>query len=345
MAWIGALIGAAGSYLASQNAGSNAAATGVNPATQMPSQGSMAQNLYGADVGYMGQAGQYYGMDPNYANQAFANMYANPYAAGMQSAAGQAGATAGEFAPFASAAGMQTLGAGQQALGAGQQIWNTAQDPQSALFNQLQNQVQQQSNVTNSQYGLGASPAGAAVANQNLANFDINWQNQQLARQMQGQNALNAGLGAYQNAANAGLGMGQTGIGLQQQAGALPYQAGQNIAANQFGALAQNQAAMQGGLQPYQQNINNMDAYLGLGQAAQAQANQQAYQQQLLQQQNIANLAQFGTQAYGAYRNQQQPVYSTQTDTTGGGSNTAAAQQFYSPGSYSDYQTLYGTGG
>lgn len=275
-------------------------APGVSPVSQLPGQAQMGKDLQKGTQDYLKTAQQYYGMDPSYANQAFQSMYSNPYAAAAQSAAGQAGGMSGDWASRAAAAGQGAMGAGQQALQAGQQVWQTAQDPQQALYNQMQQRVMDQSNVINSQYGLGASPAGAGVAGQNLSNFDIAWQNQQLQRQMQGQQALNQGIGAYTGASQQGLGMGQTGVGMQQQAGALPYQTAQGIAQGQFGAIGANQAAMQGGMQPYQQNIGNMQQYLGIGQGAQAQAASQAYQQQQLQGQgaaNIANLATRGIQA------------------------------------------------
>lgn len=275
-------------------------APGVSPVAQLPGQAEMAKNLQSGTQDYLKTAQQFYGMDPSYANQAFQAMYANPYAAAAQTAAGQAGGMSGDWANRANLAGQGAMGAGQQALQAGQQVWQTAQDPQQALYNQMQQRVMDQSNAINSQYGLGASPVGAGVAGQNLTNFDIAWQNQQLQRQLQGQGALNQGIDAYTGAARQGLGMGQAGVGMQQQAGALPYQTAQGIGQNQFGALSANQAAMQGAMSPYQQQINNMANYLGLGQAAQAQAAGQAYGQQQLQRQdaaNIGNLAARGIQA------------------------------------------------
>jgi len=340
MPWVAAVGSVAAAAMAPDPSGT---AGGVRSTVQLPDQAGAAQALNLANQNYMTQAGQFYGLDPQYANQAFNAMYNNPYAGGMQTAAGQAGTMAGQFAPQAAAMGQGAFGAGQQALGAGQQVWQTAQDPQNALFNQLQNQVQQQANVTNSQYGLGSSPAGAAAANQALGQFDINWQNQQLARQQQGQQALNAGINAYTGAAQQGLGMGQAGISLQQQAGALPYATAQQIGQGQFGAINQNQLAMQGAMQPYQQNINNLNSYLGLGQAAQAQANQQAYQQQQMQNQQIAGLAQLGTQAYTSYMGQQPQQQPTYDQTTGAGT-TSLGTSFYNP-SASGYDTTGWSGG
>lgn len=293
--------------------GSGQTSTGVPQGYQPINQGAIGNSLYNANTGYMPTAQQYYGMSPNYANSAFQSMYNNPYATGMQAAAGQAGQMAGQMAPAAYAAG-------QGAMGAGNQILNTAFDPQNALFNQQQHIVQDQSNATNSQYGLGSSGAGAGIANQNLQNFDINWQNNQLARQA-------SGIQAYDAAQNSGLGMMGQGVNAQQQAGALPYNTAQGIATGQFGAINANQGAMQGAMQPYQQNINNMNAYLGLGQSAQAQANNQAYQQQLMQQQNM-----MGGAALGTYIGQQPGVQNALGNLFGGGNNQFVAGAGYGSG-------------
>lgn len=268
--------------------------------TMLPGMDQMAQQYQAASAGYLPQAQQYQGaVDPRYANQAFQAMYANPYAAGAQAAGVQAGQMAGQFAPMAQQTGMGMLGAAPEALAAGRQVYQTAMDPQQALYNRMQQQTLDRANVANSMYGLGASPAGAATANQALNNFNIDWQNQQLQRQMAGQGALNTGIGAYGSAAQGGLGLGQAGVGLQQQAGALPYQTAQGLAQGQFGAIGAEQAAMQGGLAPYQQNIANIGGYLGTGMGAQGQqlaAQQQQYQNA---QQSAANLAQLGTNVVG----------------------------------------------
>src|SRR5215831_13973051 len=64
-------------------------------------------------------------------------------------------------------------------------------DPQSALYQQLYGQTQQQSlaNLTNA--GLATSPYGQGVLGNTLNNFNIQWQNAQQQRQLAGLNALN----------------------------------------------------------------------------------------------------------------------------------------------------------
>jgi hypothetical protein len=313
MAWmpyvVAPVVGAvAGSLLAPHAGGS---APGVNPVANLPGQEKMGRDLQSATQNYMKTAEQYYGMDPNYANQAFMQMYNNPYAQNVQAGANQAGGIYGSMVPGAMRASQQAMGAGQQALGASQQIYNTAFDPQQDLYRQQQQRTLDQANMTNSMYGLGASPVGAGAANQALSNFNIDWQNQQLGRQIQGQQALGQGINQYTGATNAGLGYGQAGAGFAQQAGAMPYMAAQGISQDQMAAIMANQAAMQGGMGQYQQNIGNMQRYLGIGADQQSQANQQAYQQQLLAGQGAGNIANLATSSMYAYLNRPQQ-YPTQ---------------------------------
>ena len=134
----------------------------------------------------------------------------------------------------------------QQMYGAGQQAYQTGFDPQMALYHQLYQQQQNQSGAANSMYGLGASGQGAALANQNAQNFDINWQNNQQQRQLQGLQGMNQ---ANQGATALGqYGMNALQMPMNQDLSYLGYGGAQN--ANQF--KAQNaadtfNAAQQGG--------------------------------------------------------------------------------------------------
>jgi len=79
-------------------------------------------------------------------------------------------------------------------------VMSTAFDPQQALYNQLFTQQQQQGAAANAMSGVATTPYGASLSQQGNQNFDINWQNQQLARQAQGVqtagNLANMGMGA-----------------------------------------------------------------------------------------------------------------------------------------------------
>ena len=99
-------------------------------------------------------------------------------------------------------AGVQTYGQDQAALAnlgttglqAGNQILNTGFDPQKALYNQQFQQQQDQQQALNAMNGVAGSPYAAGVTGNQDQNFNINWQNAQLARQVQA-------LGAYDQAA------------------------------------------------------------------------------------------------------------------------------------------------
>lgn len=120
------------------------------------------------------------------------------------------------------AAGTTNLGAGLTSAsgsvlpGVGQ-LMQSAFDPQSALFAQMYQQQQDQSNVTNAQNGVAGTPYGAGLVNQNNQNFDINWQNQQLGRQVQGAQGISSLLSGAGQGGAAGAALGQSPIAFSNQ--------------------------------------------------------------------------------------------------------------------------------
>lgn len=148
---------------------------------------------------------------------------------------GNAQAGINQTFPQAMGASNALYGAGNQALAAampyalggaadlsryGGDILNTAFDPQQALYNQLQNQVSQQTRAIEAQAGLGAgSGVGDSITANTLANWNINWQNQQLARQQQG---LQAAEPAFAEAAALPGAAASSADAAFQTAGALP---------------------------------------------------------------------------------------------------------------------------
>jgi hypothetical protein len=213
--------------------------------------------------------------------------------------AGAPGALAGSSNALLDLAPALAMGASQASAplqGVGSQILNTGFDPQSALYNQLAGQSRDAANVANAGAGIGGTPYGASVAANAQNNFNLNWQNQQLARQAQatqsaGQNQQNIAsiLGQAGNIFGAGLGAagaglanaGNIGTGLAQGTAAtnqLPYQASLGIGNNQISGLGNLQSLLQGqanlGGQSFalpQQVLNDLQSYLQLSQAAQQQ--------------------------------------------------------------------------
>jgi hypothetical protein len=207
---------------------------------------------------------QNYGYD-QLANQLAAyNKYGSPY----QNAADVAGTQYGNVAnQLVNAGALQ----GQQQgalINAGQQVYNTAFDPQSALYNRTVQQLQDQTGATNSMYGLGSSAAGAGVANQALGNFNIDWQNQQLQRQLAGLQGYGSAIGQAGQAAAQGGALGSAGAGYTLQSGQLPYEVGQYLG-GQPGQIGQNysqylQNTVYGPAQGFQsQAIPYMNAGIG----------------------------------------------------------------------------------
>ena len=205
----------------------------------------------------------------------------------------------GQYEQQAGVAGQQ-----QSALyGAGNQLYQTALDPQNALYGRTEQRLTDQVRAGQAARGLGNSPVGAAEENQAMSNFNIDWQNQQLSRQLQGVQgfgqASGAGMeqGRLQGADQAAaLGAGAQAAGYYGQAGQVPLQ-GQQYAAAQPGAVAQQFQQQQQGLQGLYGNLSGQySPYLNAGQGAQ-QFNYGANQQQ-----NAAN-SQLGAQLGTAFGN------------------------------------------
>ena len=195
------------------------------------------------------------------------NKYGSPY----QNAANVAGTQYGNTANNLIGASALQFGQQQPLINAGQQVFNTAFDPQSALYNRTVQQLQDQTGATNSMYGLGSSAAGAGVANQALGNFNIDWQNQQLQRQLAGLQGYGSAIGQAGQAAAQGGALGQAGAGLTLQSGQVPYAAGQYLG-GQPAQIGQNysqylQNSVYGPAQGFQ---SQAIPYLNYGQGAQA---------------------------------------------------------------------------
>jgi len=213
---------------------------------QLANQQAVAGSLYNGDLL------PFYQNSLNYGSQAFGQ-----YAPGYQNAANAAGQQYTNL-------GQQLAGASGNQFAAGNQLYQTAFDPQNALYNRTVQQLQDQTGATNSMYGLGSSAAGAGVANQALGNFNIDWQNQQLQRQL-------AGVQGAGQAYGQGGALGQAGAGATLQGGQLPYQTAQGIAAYPGQLAAQYaQGIEQGPLAASQSIQGQIIPYMNAGIGAQA---------------------------------------------------------------------------
>jgi hypothetical protein len=240
------------------------------PASNVPLPPSLPGVGMAANSGLqgIGGLGQYnlYGPNIGQASGITQGLVNNPNAANYQSGAGIAG-------QMGQQAGLNAFGAGGSLYGAGNQVMQTAMDPQSALYNRTLQQLQDQVNAQNAMSGTATSPYGAGVADQAYSNFNIDWQNAQLQRQI-------AGLGAAGGAYGQGQGLQSAGVGEYLQGAALPYGTFNTIGGNQLGALSglgQFGAAGQGvAQQPIQDYMNYalgaQGSNIGLGQLGLNQA-------------------------------------------------------------------------
>lgn len=117
---------------------------------------------------------------------------------------------------------------------AGVDTYNLSRDPQSQLYDRTAGQIQDQTRAAQSARGLAMSPYGAAGEADTLKNFNIDWQNNLLNRQLAGLSGLANASGGYFRQANqnqqnqqarqqSGTNALLTGIGQASQPGGFLY--------------------------------------------------------------------------------------------------------------------------
>lgn len=211
--------------------------------------------------------GQLQGLGGQYAPVTSA-MMSNPYAAGAQNAAGTAGAAGMGQGQAAIDAANGIYGQINGAMPYGTQLLQNAFDPQNALYARTLQQTTDQQNAQQSARGIAMSPYGAGLADENLRNFNIDWQNNQLGRQAQGLGAWTNFMQGQGQGASTAANLGQMGASGIQQGGALPYDTFSQIQQGKLGALGAQAQAL--GLP--QTAIGDMLNYLQAGNSANANA-------------------------------------------------------------------------
>lgn len=328
---IGGAIGSAlGGALGGKGGSSSGTSGGSNTAYIPSDRPGVDQNFLQNKDQYQQALAQQQGAISPYNQQLLQGQFNNQYASGAQLGANQAGQWLSNNANQANALNngnyayanqqmqnaqqqqqlyQQGLGNVQQSTGnlygSGNQILQSAFDPQNALYNRTAQQLTDQSRAAQYARGIQSSPLGASVESNALGNFNIDWQNQQLARQAQGLQSAQSAYGAAgnqytgylgainqnnaQNTSNIygsqqnAFGLGQQAAGALQSGSQLPYQTNQNIYGNQNQSLQNylgNNQSYLGGLNQLQSNDLN---YLNFGQGAQ----NQAFNQNQTNQQNI----------------------------------------------------------
>ena len=298
-AWISAGVGLYGALSGSGGGGGGGSSSMYVPQGLQSTDTGWQQNQ-ATNQGQLNYGGGFSNqVDPNLQQsyQQLQNINYQPYLQASQ----QAGQQYGQLANQYGAAGNAMMGQAGQSFGqqqalqnAGQQVYNMGMDPQNALYNRTQQQVQDQSAATNSMYGLGTSGVGAGLQNQAMSNFNIDWQNQQLQRASQGASSMNqldqtAGQYGSLGGAQMQAGMGYYGQqpGATQQSGAVPMQAQQQVYGQGFTNAQNYGSALQSAMSPYQSQQNAATTYMGLGNTAQYQSGQLGLQQQQYQNQQL----------------------------------------------------------
>ncbi len=188
---------------------------------------------------------------------------------GIVSAGGQAGQQYGGLSDTAGQFGGMMQGQGTDAFGRGADLWNTASDPQNQLHDYMRGQTVDNARAADSARGIAMSPYSAGNEADATRQFEMDWQNQQLQRQLAGsQGANQAGVlgGADINASMGYYGQ-QPGFTMQGamapvQAQEFAYGQPMNYATAFSGAEASNIYGPQMGLQ------NQISPYLGLAQTS-----------------------------------------------------------------------------
>lgn len=248
--------------------------------------------LYGAGSGESGA------LLPQYRSLT-AESVNNPYTGGMQSAADNASAYAmNTLAPQYQQGGTALYDSGTGALPYANTILEQGFDPQNALYDRSLQRLNDQVGVNAARYGLNG-PAAAGIANQAASNFNLDWQDRSLGRM----GSAATGYGNLINSAGRGIGGGLETAGasvpLMASAGSLPYTTYATSRGNDLSSLANLSQFSNSQYDLPNQTANRLQSYLGLGQTANNNASNAAYNQFL---QNQAIGSQLGS-SLGAISN------------------------------------------
>jgi len=214
---------------------------------------------------------------------------------GAQTAAGYGG----QAASSAMNVGQGLVGTGQSLLPWGNQLLQNGFDPQNALYDRTSGLASQGARAGLTARGLDSSPYGAGVEASAMNNFNIDWQNAQLQRQLQAAQGASGLASASGNLQNMGVGLQAQAPGIAYTAAGMPYQVGQAASSDSLGGLSQlgnlSTAGGNQGTQQLQQWLDYIKAATGTSNAATNATNS-----------NVAQNATNFNQNQQLYNNQQQ---------------------------------------
>lgn len=189
----------------------------------------------------------------------------------------------GALAGQATGAGGAMIDAGARTLAAGQDVYNLARDPRGELHDYLKGQTIDTARAADSARGIAMGGVSAGNESDAVRRFEMDWQNQQLGRALQGEQGL--AMSGYYGGQDlgGGLGFGAQGAQFTGAAANAPI-AGRAAAysmpmdwasmftgAQQYNVLGPTQNWMQGQVMPYlnQGAASSRDrSYYGLQQDA-----------------------------------------------------------------------------
>lgn len=214
-----------------------------------------------------------YGQSMPQWQQAFTNTFSNPYAQQYQNNANTAAQTGWGTGMAQVGGGNALMGAGASMLPYAQQMLQMGFDPQNAIHDRTQQQLTDSTRAGLNARGIAMTPYGAGVENKSLSDFNIDWQNNLLNRANTGAQGAGYLTNSAGNAINLGQNVGTLGVQQLQNSAALPYSVANTIGNNQFGALNQFGAAGNNASSIPQAQIQQLLAYLGMGNQANTGAN------------------------------------------------------------------------
>jgi len=183
-------------------------------------------------------------------------------------------------------------------IGASNAVLGSAFDPQGALYGRTLGQVTDQEGAYLANAGLGTTPYGAGLMGQTLGNFNIDWQNQQLGREVQGLGAYTGGIGAAGQTAAGAYGLGANAATGGAQFGGLPWSTFNTIGGMPLGLLSGASQYGVGAANIPQQQIGDWQQYVsgagGINQGATQLFGQELNQARLASQQQAMAGQQLG---------------------------------------------------
>ena len=191
---------------------------------------------------------------------------------------------------------------------AGQQVWNTALDPQKALYNRTLNQITQQDNAQQAARGIGMSPIGQELSNQAVSNFNIDWQNQQLQRQLAGLQGLGSAYGGATNMGVAGSNLMNSAAQNAYLGAAMPMQLGNAALQAPLGLLNSAYPLLNAGNVANAAQAGLGMQYMGLGQSGAGLGLNAAFGQAPYAANGLNSLGQLGSQVGNGIANTLQGI-------------------------------------